>query len=510
MPPSTLVVRYQILIITLCCLCIIFFPPSSNAIAISRQMVIFKPPSRHTYGFVSDNFGYDLPELELHSLLCLQHNDVRFIPVVVDLFQRGSLLRWIESADGLQISDDDVSNAVSRAVLAHASFSIDESSIVTEEDWNDDSTFSSIIFNNQLSMIDILERLDVVDMSNPNMSRVDKVGLMERVICLIDKQEPKLQLRLQEWIRSIVHDDVQELRPVVLVHCNQQNNNFRADVLYHIYFGHRTSIGLAGTRGAPSQTLRRTHRGLLKEYALKNRRTCNADTRFITSTAMEPEIGFLMANLALAGAVGGAKRVLDPGCGSGRLLLYAAELGSTEVVGVDSDPYVWDTVDWEDHVRVCPNPKFFVGDVQDPTSVDVLNTPDSFDAMVCDPPYNIGAPVYVNGKDSRPKNYHDIGEELQQDETSKLPMDSLTDLVPSILSIAAKVLVKGGRIVFLLPVRGDDMDKSLEELLSLRGCPQVVSDDGNESCQLRLVQNSSRLQKFSPTFSRWLVCMEKI
>jgi tRNA G10 N-methylase Trm11 len=130
--------------------------------------------------------------------------------------------------------------------------------------------------------------------------------------------------------------------------------------------------------------------------------------------------------------------------------------------------------------------------------------------MVCDPPYNIGAPVYVNGKDSRPKNYHDIGEELQQDETSKLPMDSLTDLVPSILSIAAKVLVKGGRIVFLLPVRGDDMGKSLEELLSLRGCPQVVSDDGNESCQLHLVQNSSRLQKFSPTFSRWLVCMEKI
>ena len=299
--------------------------------------MIFRPPSRHTYGF--DNFGYDLPEIELRSILCLHHNDVRFIPVVDLYYQRGSLLRWIESVDGLQISGDVVSNAVSRAVLSHASFSIDESSIVTEEDWEDNLQFCSI-YNNQLSMIEILDRLDVVDMSNPNMSRNDKVGLMERIICSLDKQEPKLQFRLQQWIRTIMHDEVQKLRPVVIVHRNQQNNNFHAGGLYHIHFGHRTSIGLAGTRGAPSQTLRRTHRGLLKEYALKNRRTCNAD-RFITSTAMEPEIGFLMANLALAGVVGGgAKRVLDPCCGSGRLLLYAAALGSTEVVGVDSDPYV--------------------------------------------------------------------------------------------------------------------------------------------------------------------------
>jgi tRNA G10 N-methylase Trm11 len=227
---------------------------------------------------------------------------------------------------------------------------------------------------------------------------------------------------------------------------------------------------------------------------------------------MEPEIGFLMANMALAGVSGGgAKRVLDPCCGSGRLLLYAAALGSTEVIGVDSDPHVWDDVEWEDHERVRQTQRlFFVGDVQYPISVDALNTPDSFDAMVCDPPYNIGAPVYVNSKDLRPRNYHDKGEELQQDDTNKLPMDSSTDLVRSILSIAAKVLVKGGRIVFLLPVRGNDTVKSVEELLSLRGCSQVVSDDGNENCQLRLLKNSSRRHRFSPTFSRWLVCMEKI
>jgi hypothetical protein len=161
--------------------------------------------------------------------------------------------------------------------LSHASFSIDESIIVTEEDWEDNLQFCPT-YNNQLSTIEILDRLDVVDLSNPNMSRNDKMGLMERIICSLDKQEPKLQLRLQQWIRTIMHNDVHKLQQVVIVHRSQQNNNFHAGALYHIHFGHRTSIGLAGTRGAPSQTLRRTHRGLLKEYALKNRRTCNADT----------------------------------------------------------------------------------------------------------------------------------------------------------------------------------------------------------------------------------------
>lgn len=278
----------------------------------------------------------------------------------------------------------------------------------------------------------------------------------------------------------------------------------------YIYLGHRTSIGPAGTRGAPSQTLRRTHRGLLKEYALKSRRrTTNPESAHLTSTAMEPEIGFLMANLALAGVDRERSRVLDPCCGSGRLLLYAAASGATRLVGVDSDPNVWEAAEWgQGAVGVRSElaaPTFFVGDVRYPSSTAALCTPNSVDAIVCDPPYNIGAPVLVDGKDLRPRNYHDRGDESRLSNTGE-SMDTPPDVVPSILSIAVKVLVRGGRIVFLLPVRGVEMTKSLEELLSSRG----FSRGGKESCCLRLLKHSSRKQSFSPTFSRWLVCMEKL
>ena len=77
--------------------------------------------------------------------------------------------------------------------------------------------------------------------------------------------------------------------------------------------------------------------------------------RLATSTAMEPEIGFLMANLALAGVVVRGRRrarVLDPCCGGGRLPLYAAASGATgPLIGVDSDLDVWDSAEWEERHR---------------------------------------------------------------------------------------------------------------------------------------------------------------
>ena len=311
-----------------------------------------------------------------------------------------------------------------------------------------------------------------------------------------------------------------------------------------LFLGYPTSIGPAGTKGAPGLTTRRTHRGSLKEYALKKNRIgtssgaagaddANADAdagnarrrRLATSTAMEPEIGFLMANLALAGVVVRGRRrarVLDPCCGGGRLLLYAAASGATgPLIGVDSDLDVWDSAEWEERHRgggvvvgkssplPAVVPTFVVGDVWNPSSTAALCTPNSFDAIICDPPYNIGAPVLVDGQDSRPRNYHDKGHGFRRNESGESwGGASSPDIIPSILSIAANVLVMGGRIVFFLPVRGGDMTKSSEELLSLRGFPQDGGCD--KSCPLRLLRHSSRRQNFSPTFSRWLVCMEKL
>ena len=102
--------------------------------------------------------------------------------------------------------------------------------------------------------------------------------MMERVSRLVDDLRPDLRNRLRNHfaMQSSRNDE-----PLILIHhsttsvqdktnnhgteCNEQKRT------HHIHFGFRTSVGPAGTKGAPSQTLRRTHRGLLKQYALKHR-----------------------------------------------------------------------------------------------------------------------------------------------------------------------------------------------------------------------------------------------
>ena len=81
-----------------------------------------------------------------------------------------------------------------------------------------------------------------------------------------------------------------------------------------VHVGVRLQMGPAGGRGAPGRTPRRCYRGLLGTYALKSR----AHT---TPVTMEPELAFLMANLAKVGSPGrSSTAVLDPCCGSGGLL----------------------------------------------------------------------------------------------------------------------------------------------------------------------------------------------
>ncbi len=147
--------------------------------------------------------------------------------------------------------------------------------------------------------------MDVIEMSNPNMSQSERNKLLETIASIIERRH-ELEYLLDQLYSASAHD-VKYQQPVLIYHVVLTANrgptkrtvpdNHRRH--HHIYFGYRTAIGLAGTSGAPSQTLRRPQRGLLKKYALKNRQFNDLDNALLTSTAMEPEIGFLMANLAL-------------------------------------------------------------------------------------------------------------------------------------------------------------------------------------------------------------------
>lgn len=525
-----------------------------------RQLVIFRAPSRHTYGLVRKHANYDLPAVELRNLLSsmsvYEEHDIQFNSVQSSSSQQANghsmqrrsqpreeeqkkpksrnqskkkrarnnpnnvqqLLFWLEKNDNGIIPASVITKAASRAILTHATFSIYESMSFSEDDWKGGAT-TTIRCCSKLYSDEILEKIDVIDMTNTNMSRQARAELIERASCLIEMHSLELKLWLQKC-----YNPNGDLQPIIIHHTiTPTQRSDQPGEQHFLHFGYLTSIGPAGTRGAPSQTLRRTHRGVLKQYALKNRKVSTADTAHVTSTAMEPEIGFLMANLAMTGINNQEQvstRVLDPCCGSGRLLLYAAALGATELIGVDSDTNVWKDAEreFQQHVstidgRPLASPKFFHGDVQNPLVTEALCTPNSVHAIVCDPPYNIGAPALVDGgKDIRPRNYHDKNNDERElyDSGSQMNKGSAsgvisTDLVPSILAIARKVLVNDGRIVFFLPVRGEEMSLSLEDLLVSRGW-----EKGLESADcLQILKESSRIQIFSPTFARWLVCMQK-
>ena len=296
----------------------------------------------------------------------------------------------------------------------------------------------------------------------------------------------------------------------LLVHTRQQQQNVDNDGIvmhqhHQLHFGYRMAIGLAGTtNGAPSKTLkRRPYRGILKQYSLKKNRnriaTINVeaavhDETKITSTAMEPEIGFLMANLALGSPCMTSKkksvplRILDPCCGSGRLLLYIAALvgsgnsnnNNPTLVGVDYNPKVWEDsgaiAEFETHH--CTPPLFIHGDVTlNPQPTEALSTPDLYDAIICDPPYNIGAPALgsrTGGKDTRVKRCDKDDDNIGDNESSST---SSRRIISSIISIAETTLKSGGRIVFFRPVRGDELSVPLEELLQKdleACCPKFI------------------------------------
>jgi methylase of polypeptide subunit release factors len=482
-----------------------------------RLLVMFRPPSRHTYGFQGGE-TYDIPLLELQTLI--QDRDckgvhINFMPVTETSQQpppslqkqsRNQLkkkkqkknyneagtqpLYWLESSNH-HLLDEVISNAVSRAILTHALFRIEYSSSFSNDVW------ISSLKNNEDNIHKCREEMtDVISMSNPNMSNEERSNMFQTVSILLQIHNDDALLYLQRQLSS------SENR--VLIYHEQSSDI----ITHHIHIGSRMAIGPAGTRGAPSQTLRRTHRGILKEYALKSRFGVTAgNDRSNVSTAMEPEIGFLMANLAQAGSDAG-QSVLDPCCGSGSLLLYAASLGATKLVGVDSDSSVWESAkdEFKKHKRLNSNtqltiPNFFHGDVFDPFSTECLHTANTFDAIVCDPPYNVGAPVLLAGQDVRPINYHHDDEEGKGDFGETID-NSQYDTTPSILAIARRVLVDGGRLVFFLPVRGEEIHMTLKQLLMEKGWQMTGSEE-----QLQIQFGS--LQRFTPTFARWLVCMTK-
>jgi tRNA G10 N-methylase Trm11 len=426
-----------------------------------RQMVIIRSQSRHTYGFEP----FDLPLLELEALATKE--PLKFEPVD----ESGRLL-W---ADG--VDRDVLAKAASQAILTHAAFEFLDTAVP--------SLAEVAIIAAEIGC-EMNEHTQVVDMPNPNMSRTQRLEIL-----MLVKAGISIHSTNNSHSKNAMH-------PSVLLR--------REDGRVHI--GWRTATGPAavGNLGAPGTTKRRNYNGVLGKFALKNR-------LHLTKTAMEPEIAFIMASLA---RISHGSKVLDPCCGSAGLLLCAAARGASHLVGVDRNEmaFLGAHADFEKHG--LPSPTLVEGDVLHPHRTLALCEQKAFDVIICDPPYNIGAPVLVDGQDGRPPSYHGDADFGVVDNvvtadaaTNNVPEAPIPDLTASVLDIARRVLVVGGRVVFFSPVRGDEAALPLSQILAMREeCLSNREEKHASVGDLKVVYG--RLQRFSPTFSRWLICMERV
>lgn len=237
-------------------------------------------------------------------------------------------------------------------------------------------------------------------------------------------------------------------------------------------------------------------RYLLKQYSLKTR-------RFIGNTSMDPQLSFLMAN---QGQVHSGSLVFDPFVGTGSVLVSCSHFGA-HVMGSDIDHTLlhgrgrssrankkgqWRARDENFRANFA---QYGLGSlfvdvlVADAARLGLREVP-LFDAIITDPPYGIreGARKLDTSVDLKEES--DSGD--QTPSCSAVRGCRLSEILTTLLDLAARYLVLHGRLVYWLPIYRPSY---AEEYIPSHPC-------------LRLVANSE--QCLSRNVSRRLITMEKI
>ena len=97
--------------------------------------------------------------------------------------RKNHLLRWVSCAE--EISNDNLAHAASRAVLTHATFSIYKMLNISEEDWQFAAPNCQYAGTHQ-PFTTLLEKMDVIKMSNSNMSQSEQNKLLETIASIIE------------------------------------------------------------------------------------------------------------------------------------------------------------------------------------------------------------------------------------------------------------------------------------------------------------------------------------
>ncbi|XP_061806423.1 tRNA (guanine(10)-N2)-methyltransferase homolog isoform X2 [Nerophis lumbriciformis] len=235
-------------------------------------------------------------------------------------------------------------------------------------------------------------------------------------------------------------------------------------------------------------------RELIRSHSVKKR-------HFIGNTSMDACLSFIMANHA---RVKEHDLVFDPFVGTGSLLVACSHFGAY-VCGSDID---YNTIHgkgrssrknqkWRGpdeniraNLRQYGTEKTFVDVMVSDASKLVWRKTPLFDAIITDPPYGIRESTRRTG------SHKDTGKPpdsiYAESHVAVSQSYHLSDILADLLNFSAHHLVKGGRVVYWLPVHRPEY---CEEMVSLHPC-------------LRLISNCE--QTLSSHTSRRLITMEKV
>lgn len=227
-------------------------------------------------------------------------------------------------------------------------------------------------------------------------------------------------------------------------------------------------------------------RGGVEQYSLTKR-------TYLGPTSMDAELSFIMTNLA---QVQQSSFVIDPFVGTGSILLSCAIRGAY-CVGTDIDLRVLRGRSSDENVRSnfrqygLPPPELVRSDNSLYSRHYRRSTVPLYDAIVTDPPYGIRAGARKTG--SRLDEPKPILEEHRHDHIAQTKPYAVSDVMADLLDMAARTLVLGGRLVYVIPSFSTDF--SLEHDLPQHDCLELV-----HSCY----------QPFTCELGRRIVTMKKV
>jgi tRNA (guanine10-N2)-methyltransferase len=227
-------------------------------------------------------------------------------------------------------------------------------------------------------------------------------------------------------------------------------------------------------------------RGGVEQYSLKKR-------VYLGPTSMDAELSFIMTNL---GQVEKGNFVMDPFVGTGSILLSSAIRGAY-CMGTDIDLRVLRGRSKEENVCSnfaqlgLPRPELVRSDNALYSRHYRRSTVPMYDAIVTDPPYGIRAGARQTG--SRLDQPRAVLEEHRHDHIAQTKPYSVSDVMSDLVDMAARTLVMGGRLVYVIPSFSTDF--SIENDLPQHACLELM-----HSCY----------QPFTVELGRRIVTMKKI